>query len=58
VTNLCRDPKDNYLVSLAIDTNADFLITGDGDLLNLIKIGNTSVIRYSDFDKTIKEKST
>jgi uncharacterized protein len=57
VTNLCRDSKDNYLVSLAIDTNADFLITGDCDLLDLIKIGNTSVIRYSDFDKTIKEKS-
>ena len=27
-TNFCRDVKDNYLLSLAIDSNADFLITG------------------------------
>ena len=34
-TNLCRDLKDNYLVALAIDSNADFLITTDfhGDYL-------------------------
>lgn len=57
VTNLCRDLKDNYLVPLAIDTNADFLITGDSDLLDLFKIGNTKVIRYTDFDKTIKDNS-
>ena len=39
VSNICRDPKDNYLVSLAIDSKADFLITGDKDLLELEKIG-------------------
>ncbi|MFA5816802.1 MAG: putative toxin-antitoxin system toxin component, PIN family [Bacteroidales bacterium] len=54
-TNLCRDLKDNYLVALAIDSNADFLITGDNDLLELNKIGNTIVIKFSDFDKVIKE---
>jgi putative PIN family toxin of toxin-antitoxin system len=31
----CRDPKDNFLLSLAIDSKADFLITGDSDLLVL-----------------------
>jgi len=54
-TNLCRDLKDNYLEALAIDSNADFLITGDSDLLELSKIGNTIVIKLSDFDKTIKK---
>jgi predicted nucleic acid-binding protein len=57
VTSLCRDLKDNYIVALAIDTKADFLVTGDGDLLDLVRIGKTRVIRYIDFDKTIKEKS-
>jgi putative PIN family toxin of toxin-antitoxin system len=52
-TNLCRDAKDNYLVALAIDSNADYLITGDRDLLELIRIGNTKIIKFSDFDKTI-----
>lgn len=31
----CRDPKDNQFLALAMDGNADFLITGDKDLLTL-----------------------
>src|SRR5574338_186685 len=31
--NVCRDPKDNFLLALAKDSKADFLITGDKDLL-------------------------
>lgn len=52
-TNLCRDPKDNYLVSLAIDSEADFLITGDKDLLEMNRIEETIVLNYSDFDKIV-----
>ncbi|MBE8994406.1 putative toxin-antitoxin system toxin component, PIN family [Microcystis aeruginosa] len=33
--NICRDAKDNYLLALAKDSQADFLITGDQDLLIL-----------------------
>ena len=52
-TDICRDSKDNYLVSLAIDSNADFLITGDNDLLVLKKVKNTSIVKFSDFEKNI-----
>lgn len=55
-TNLCRDPKDNYLVSLAIDSEANFLVTGDNDLIDLYKIGETRVIIYSDFEKIVKSQ--
>ena len=48
---LCRDPKDNFLLSLSVDGNADFLITGDKDLLDIGKIGETKIIRISDFLK-------
>ena len=34
----CRDPKNIYLLNLAFDSKADFLITGDGDLLTIKKI--------------------
>jgi putative PIN family toxin of toxin-antitoxin system len=51
--DLCRDLKDNYLLSLAIDSNADFLITGDNDLLVLNEIENTSMISFHDFEKMI-----
>jgi len=51
---LCRDPKDNYLISLAVDSKADYLITGDADLLELLEVGNTKIIKYRDFDKIMK----
>ena len=37
-TNICRDPKDNYLISLAIDSGANFIVTGDADLLDIAEI--------------------
>jgi putative PIN family toxin of toxin-antitoxin system len=48
--DICRDPKDNYLLSLAIDANAHFLITGDNDLLILQSIHSTHIISYKDFE--------
>jgi uncharacterized protein len=47
--NLCRDPKDNFLLSLSIDGNADFLITGDDDLLDLVSFGETNIMTISNF---------
>jgi putative PIN family toxin of toxin-antitoxin system len=47
---LCRDLKDNYLLSLAIDSEADFLITGDNDLLVLTKVENASIVKFNDFE--------
>ena len=29
--SICRDPKDNYLLALAKDSNANFLVTGNQD---------------------------
>lgn len=46
---LCRDPKDNFLLSLSIDGNANYLITGDDDLLDLISFGKTNIITITNF---------
>ena len=53
ITNLCRDEKDNYLLSIAIDSDADFLLTGDNDLLELVKLNNTIILNFNDFEKII-----
>ncbi len=45
----CRDPKDNFLLSLAVDGKADYLLTGDKDLLVLKKIGDTEIRTISEF---------
>ena len=49
--SLCRDPKDNFLLSLSKDGRADFLITGDNDLLTLKKFDKTKIIKISDYLK-------
>ena len=46
---ICRDPKDNFLLALAKDGKADFLLTGDKDLLELQKMGKTQIITISHF---------
>ncbi|TAD84852.1 MAG: putative toxin-antitoxin system toxin component, PIN family [Bacteroidetes bacterium] len=47
--NVCRDPKDNFLLSLSIDGNAVLLLTGDKNLLNMTKFGEAAIITISDF---------
>ena len=47
--SLCRDPKDNFLLALAKDSQANFLITGDADLLTLGSFSETKIITYHDF---------
>ncbi len=46
---ICRDPKDNYLLSLAKDGKADYLVTGDQDLLILEKFEHTSICTLNQF---------
>jgi putative PIN family toxin of toxin-antitoxin system len=48
--DICRDAKDNYLLALSIDSNANFLITGDKDLLSIKQIENTTIIGFKDFE--------
>ena len=33
--SVCRDPRDDYLVALAVATRADAIVTGDRDLLEM-----------------------
>ena len=47
--SISRDPNDDYLLDLAVTTDADFLVTGDKDLLVLKKYHNTNIISYSSF---------
>ena len=46
---ICRDEKDNFLLNLSIDSKADYLITGDNDLLVLEKIERTKIMNFTDF---------
>ena len=47
--NACRDPKDNFLLSLSVDGNATHLLTGDKDLLVLKKFGKTKIVTITEY---------
>jgi putative PIN family toxin of toxin-antitoxin system len=53
--DLCRDKKDNFLLNLSKDSQADFLITGDKDLLIIKEIENTKIITWTDFKNLFSE---
>jgi putative PIN family toxin of toxin-antitoxin system len=44
-----RDPNDDKFLALAIAGQADYLVTGDKDLLVLSRIGATPIVTPSDF---------
>lgn len=46
---VCRDPKDNKLLELAVSGNANFLVTGDKDLLVLNPFRGIEIIVPRDF---------
>jgi putative PIN family toxin of toxin-antitoxin system len=47
VVDLCRDPKDNFLLALCKDGRATHLLTGDKDLLTLRKYQRTEILTIS-----------
>lgn len=49
ITEVCRDPKDNFLLSLSLDGDADILLTGDKDLIDLKEFGKTKILTISNF---------
>ncbi|MGL4942451.1 MAG: putative toxin-antitoxin system toxin component, PIN family [Thermoguttaceae bacterium] len=47
---LCRDPKDDFLLALCKSGDADYLITGDKDLLAIGKFGETRIVTVAEFE--------
>lgn len=47
--SVCRDPKDNKFLELAVAGNADCIVTGDKDLLVLNPFRGIKIISPSDF---------
>ena len=50
---LCRDKADDYLLALAIDAKADYLVTGDQDLLILKQIEECRIVDVMTFELSL-----
>ena len=52
--NLCRDPNDNFLLELAQESRADYLISGDKLVLELKQYKSTKIITPKEFLRILK----
>jgi len=52
---ISRDPKDNFLLDLIAVSKADYLVTGDKDLLMLHPFKTTSILTPFDFEKILAD---
>lgn len=50
----CRDEKDNFLLETAIRGKADYIVTGDKDLLVLNPYRGKKIIGFKEFEGIIK----
>jgi uncharacterized protein len=57
VTAYSRDPKDDYLVEYGVVNEADYLITGDLDLLVLGRVGTLQIVKPSQFVEILREQN-
>ena len=54
VKPISRDPKDDFLVALGLESGADFLISGDDDL-KALKNSEISIVSPAEFLRRIKK---
>jgi len=50
----CKDPKDNFLLDLIDFSKADYLVTGDKDLLHLNPFKTAQILTPAEFEKQLK----
>ena len=50
VTGVCRDPDDDAILACALESKADYLVTGDDDLLKLKTFRATQIISPREFE--------
>lgn len=55
--SICRDPKDDKFLSLAVSGGADFLVSGDADLLVLHPFRGIGILTPVDFLDTLTKHS-
>ena len=50
LSGVCRDPDDDIILLCAAETKAEFLVTGDNDLLTIKKYQGTKIISPREFE--------
>jgi len=49
VPRICRDPDDDWVIACAVAGEADFIVSGDRDLLDLEQVGRIPILSVRQF---------
>lgn len=52
--HVCRDPKDDRILELAINGNATYIVTGDDDLLVLNPFRGVEIVTPAEFLRSLR----
>jgi putative PIN family toxin of toxin-antitoxin system len=52
---VCRDPKDNHILSCAVKAGVDFIVSGDDDLLVLKTFRGIPILKPKEFLTRLKK---
>jgi putative PIN family toxin of toxin-antitoxin system len=53
--NICSDPDDNKFLECALASEADYIISGDSDLLELKQFNDIPILKPADFLKKLNQ---
>jgi putative PIN family toxin of toxin-antitoxin system len=56
ITSYARDPKDDYVIAYGVVNDADYVVTGDADLLILQRVGTLKIVAPADFLTILREE--
>jgi putative PIN family toxin of toxin-antitoxin system len=56
VVNICRDADDNHVIEAALAGNAEFIVTGDDDLLSLRQFETIQFVTPREFLSILDER--
>jgi putative PIN family toxin of toxin-antitoxin system len=55
VSGICRDRDDDHILSCIMAANADYLVTGDSDLMELREFRGTRIVAPRDFELLLED---
>jgi putative PIN family toxin of toxin-antitoxin system len=55
VAGICRDPDDDMFLSCALESGADYIVTGDRDLLDMRTFRGTRIVTPTQFLLLLEE---
>jgi putative PIN family toxin of toxin-antitoxin system len=55
VQSICRDPDDDLILACALEAGADYLVTGDADLLDLKIFKGIQIVTPRNFELLFNE---